>query len=101
MANTTGNLAKNDVIMLALIRRTVPNLMAHDFCSVVPMPGPTSFLMTIQPRYASGALGPDGKFPIALFQKPDTTFTGRTDTGGWVTVDATTTVGDYNADCGD
>jgi hypothetical protein len=46
-----------DPILISLVRRTMPNLIAYDLCGVQPMTGPTGLIFALRTRYAnSGAL---------------------------------------------
>ena len=40
-ANNTGNAANWNPVLISLVRRAMPNLMAYDVCGVQPMTGPT------------------------------------------------------------
>ena len=40
-ANNTGNVANWNPVLIALVRRAMPNLIAYDVCGVQPMTGPT------------------------------------------------------------
>ena len=43
----TGGVAKYDPIMISLVRRAMPNLIAYDVCGVQPMTGPTGLTAMI------------------------------------------------------
>ena len=51
--NTTGNSLNYDPVLISLIRRAMPNLVAYDFCGVQPMTGPTGLIFALRPQYAS------------------------------------------------
>lgn len=58
--NVTGNVAKYDPILISLVRRSMPNLIAYDTAGVQPMTGPTGLVFALRPKYVSGgALGSD------------------------------------------
>ena len=40
-----------DPILISLIRRTMPNLIAYDLCGVQPMTGPTGLIFALRTRY--------------------------------------------------
>jgi hypothetical protein len=40
----TGGVAKFDPILISLVRRAMPNLIAYDICGVQPMTGPTGLI---------------------------------------------------------
>lgn len=43
-ASATGGVAGYDPILISLIRRAMPNLVAYDICGVQPMTGPTGLI---------------------------------------------------------
>ncbi|CAF34172.1 precursor of major head subunit [Synechococcus phage S-PM2] len=69
----TGGLAGFDPVLISLVRRAMPNLMAYDVCGVQPMSGPTGLIFAMRSRYENQA-GEE-----ALFNEPDTGFTGGYD----------------------
>jgi len=46
-----GNIGTYDPILITLIRRTMPNLVAYDVCGVQPMTGPTGLIFALRPHY--------------------------------------------------
>jgi len=52
----TGNssLQSFDPVMISLVRRAMPNLIAYDVCGVQPMTAPTGLIFCMKSRYASG-----------------------------------------------
>ena len=50
---TTGALQGFDPVLISLIRRSMPNLMAYDICGVQPMNGPTGLIFAMRSRYSS------------------------------------------------
>ena len=81
----TGGLAGFDPVLISLVRRAMPNLMAYDICGVQPMSGPTGLIFAMRSRYENQA-GEE-----ALFNEPDTGFTGGYDANA----------GDYAVRAGD
>ena len=70
--NVTANVGKYDPILISLVRRSMPNLIAYDICGVQPMTGPTGLIFAMRPKYISGgALGAD-----AFYNEADSDFTG-------------------------
>ena len=65
-----GPTAGYDPILISLVRRAVPNLIAYDICGVQPMTGPTGLIFAMRARYGSQA-GDE-----ALFNEADTDFAG-------------------------
>jgi len=48
-----ANLKGFDPILIALVRRAMPNLIAYDICGVQPMSGPTGLIFALRSRYAN------------------------------------------------
>jgi hypothetical protein len=65
-----GGVAKWDPILISLVRRAMPNLIAYDICGVQPMSGPTGLIFALRARYSTQ------NGPEALFQEADTKFGG-------------------------
>lgn len=82
-----AGLAKYDPILIGLVRRALPNLMAYDVCGVQPMTGPTGLIFSMRSRYGSreGA--------EALFNEADTDFSGTGTHAGANPVDGSYTTG--------
>ena len=59
-----------DPILISLVRRAVPNLIAYDICGVQPMTGPTGLIFTMRARYGSQG-GAE-----AMYNEADTDFAG-------------------------
>ena len=52
--NATGNAVDNfDPVLISLVRRAMPNLIAYDICGVQPMTGPTGLIFAMRSRYAN------------------------------------------------
>ena len=50
--NSTGDAISNwDPILISLVRRAMPNLVAYDICGVQPMTGPTGLIFAMKARY--------------------------------------------------
>lgn len=57
--NVTGNAIDNfDPVLISLVRRAMPNLIAYDVCGVQPMTGPTGLIFAMRARY-EGQTGPE------------------------------------------
>ena len=77
--NATGSSIQNwNPILISLVRRSMPNLIAYDIAGVQPMSGPTGLIFAMRSRYASQTGGE------ALFDEADTDFSGRNATGSSV-----------------
>jgi hypothetical protein len=75
-ANATGSGVANwDPILISLVRRSMPNLMAYDVASVQPMSGPTGLIFAMKSRYTSQS-GTE-----ALFNEADTDFSSSSFSG--------------------
>ena len=70
-ANATGSAIANwDPILISLVRRAMPSLIAYDVCGVQPMTGPTGLIFAMKARYTSQT-GTE-----ALFNEANTGFAG-------------------------
>jgi len=76
-----------DPILISLVRRSLPNLMAYDVAGVQPMTGPTGLIFAMKSRYSTQ----DGA--EALFNEADTDFSGTGTHEGTNPVDGTYTYG--------
>lgn len=50
---TTGSIATFDPVLINLVRRAMPNLIAYDICGVQPMTGPTGLIFAMRSQYAN------------------------------------------------
>ena len=66
--NQTSGVANWDPILISLVRRAMPSLIAYDICGVQPMTGPTGLIFAMKARYTSQA-GTE-----ALFNEANTAF---------------------------
>ena len=74
--NSTGSSIANwDPILISLVRRAMPNLIAYDIAGVQPMTGPTGLIFAMRSRYTSQTGGE------ALFNEADTEFSSRNAAG--------------------
>ena len=56
--NATGSSVDNfDPVLISLVRRAMPNLIAYDVCGVQPMTGPTGLIFAMRARYDGQAGG--------------------------------------------
>ncbi len=51
--SAVGALQGFDPVLISLIRRSMPNLVAYDLCGVQPMNGPTGLIFAMRSRYTS------------------------------------------------
>jgi hypothetical protein len=47
----SGGVANFDPVLISLVRRSLPNLIAYDICGVQPMTGPTGLIFAMRSRY--------------------------------------------------
>ena len=52
-ANQTSGVANWDPILISLVRRAMPSLIAYDICGVQPMTGPTGLIFAMKARYTT------------------------------------------------
>ena len=70
-ANKTGSGVDNfDPVLISLVRRAMPNLIAYDIAGVQPMSGPTGLIFAMKSRYSTQG-GTE-----ALYDEADTDFSG-------------------------
>jgi hypothetical protein len=48
-----GNIATFDPVLISLVRRAMPNLIAYDICGVQPMTGPTGLIFAMRSQYGN------------------------------------------------
>ena len=53
LGNAAGNLAGYDPILISLVRRSMPNLIAYDIAGVQPMTAPTGLIFAMRSKYAA------------------------------------------------
>ena len=69
-ATATGPVAGFDPVLISLIRRSMPNLVAYDLAGVQPMSGPTGLIFAMRSKYNVQA-GPE-----AFYKEADSAFSG-------------------------
>ena len=74
-ANNTSVAANWDPVLISLVRRAMPNLMAYDVCGVQPMSGPTGLIFAMKSKYktARGGTSVDDE---ALFNEAIVPYSG-------------------------
>ena len=73
--NATSGIDKYDPIMIGLVRRAMPNLMAYDICGVQPMTGPTGLIFAMRSTYGAERNNTTTRVE-ALFNEANTAFAG-------------------------
>ena len=68
----TAGIDRYDPILIGLVRRAMPNLMAYDICGVQPMSGPTGLIFAMRSVYGNNRS--DSGLTEALFNEADTDF---------------------------
>ena len=68
----TGSIGTWDPVLISLVRRAMPNLMAYDVAGVQPMSGPTGLIFAMKSRYDAGTTGSNE----ALFGEADMRHSG-------------------------
>ena len=71
-SNATSSVSNWNPVLIALVRRAMPNLMAYDICGVQPMSGPTGLIFAMKSRYGGGSTSNRE----ALFNEAETQFSG-------------------------
>jgi hypothetical protein len=69
-AGGTG-VAGYDPILISLVRRAMPNLIAYDICGVQPMTGPTGLIFAMRANYANSTARTTAE---ALYNEANTAF---------------------------
>lgn len=82
-----SNIDRYDPILISLVRRSLPNLMAYDVAGVQPMTGPTGLIFAMKSRFN------DQTGDEALFNEADTAFSGTGSQTGSNPVDGSYTRG--------
>ena len=72
-ADATGPVAGFDPVLISLIRRAMPNLVAYDLAGVQPMNGPTGLIFAMRSRYT------DQSGNETFYDEVDTAFSGQDD----------------------
>ena len=67
-----GPTAGFDPVLISLIRRSMPNLIAYDVAGVQPMNGPTGLIFAMRSQYYK-----EGSRSEALFNEADSAFSGQ------------------------
>jgi hypothetical protein len=83
---TTSAVSKFDPVLISLVRRAMPNLIAYDVAGVQPMSGPTGLIFAMKSRYndltsspSTTKIGVDDPEALGL-DEPNTAFSGPVST---------------------
>ena len=81
--NQSDAVAKPDPVLISLVRRAMPNLIAYDVAGVQPMSGPTGLIFAMKSRVGHATNQISTSDAEALFNEADTDFSGTgTHAGG-------------------
>jgi len=69
---STGTVSGFDPVLIALVRRAMPQMIAYDIAGVQPMTQPTGLIFAMKSRYSSQSNSPE-----ALFNEANTGFSGN------------------------
>jgi len=84
----TGAVSGYDPVLISLVRRSMPNLMAYDICGVQPMTAPTGLIFAMRSNYqyyGQSNTYANANYYEAMFQEPQPSFGGS----GWTLGDKT------------
>jgi hypothetical protein len=74
----SSNVKGYDPVLISLLRRTMPNMIAYDICGVQPMTGPTGLIFAMRSKFVDQT---DLNNPIlgaeAFYNEADSDFTGQ------------------------
>ena len=88
-STATGPVAGFDPVLISLIRRSMPNLVAYDLAGVQPMNGPTGLIFAMRSRYGTNRTSGDEAF----FNEADTAFSGQNEGFDFAGTDAAAGLG--------
>jgi hypothetical protein len=74
-ATAAGPVAGFDPILISLVRRSLPNLIAYDICGVQPMTGPTGMIFAMRSMYGTDRAASSGT--EAFYNEANTSFSGE------------------------
>jgi hypothetical protein len=86
-ANASGGLGSGtgvdsyDPVLISLVRRSMPNLIAYDICGVQPMTGPTGLIFAMYANYSAQDTTTPRSANEALFNEANTAFSATADGG--------------------
>lgn len=93
-ATQNANMQGYDPVLIGLLRRALPNLIAFDICGVQPMKAPTGLIFAMKSRY-----GTQGGTE-ALFNEADSDYTGTGTHSTWTPGSADPFTGTFTAGAG-
>ena len=75
-STATGPVAGFDPVLISLIRRSMPQLIAYDIAGVQPMTGPTGLIFAMRTNYGAERNPAAGGYDEAFFNEPNAGFSG-------------------------
>ena len=75
-ASASGVIQYQDPVLISMLRRAMPNLVAYDVCGVQPMTGPTGLIFAMRARYDPQSTGTE-----SFYNEADVTHAGAATTG--------------------
>ncbi|PHS22147.1 MAG: ATP-binding protein [Robiginitomaculum sp.] len=74
-AASNGQITNYDPVLISLVRRSMPNLIAFDIAGVQPMTGPTGLIFALRSKYAVDPAN-TASWNEAMYNESDTDFSG-------------------------
>ena len=93
-ATATGPVAGFDPILISLVRRSLPNLIAYDVCGVQPMTGPSGLIFAMRSTYGTNR-DINNSAVEAFYNEANTQYAGA-NTHGAFALAANTALGNGN-----
>jgi hypothetical protein len=75
--NVAGGVQNFDPILISLVRRSLPNLIAYDVAGVQPMTGPTGLIFAMRAKYSSQGTPGSNDNNEAFYNEANTVFSGN------------------------
>ena len=94
-STNTGPVAGFDPILISLVRRSLPNLIAYDIAGVQPMTGPTGLIFAMRSTYGTNR-DVNGGAVEAFYNEANTGFSGDKATQTAISMAANTALGNQN-----
>ena len=73
--SSTADMGKYDPVLISLVRRAMPNLVAYDIAGVQPMTGPTGLIFAMHSKY-DDAFGGQSAGDEAFISEPNAKYSG-------------------------
>ncbi len=94
-AGGSSNIDTFDPVLISLVRRSMPNLIAYDICGVQPMTGPTGLIFAMRSTYGTNR-DVNGGAVEAFYNEANTGFSGDKATQTAISMAANTALGNQN-----